>query len=140
MFIWVQVTVLVLAPLLVVAILYTVIAINLRIQKKAFAGAPSNVQRRAMKKRRQAIKMAVAILILFYFVLFHTFCCISFITGNLLVPLVTKKSTLRRRVLFFVTSFSFYLSSTVNPIICRKLSSRIETYSLGAKSEKGPRK
>ena len=124
-FIWVQVTLLILAPLLVMTILYTVIAVNLRIQKKVLAGTPPNVQRHAMKKRRQAIKMAVAILILFYLcVIPHT--VLYFIH-------YWKPSCATRRVLYFVTSFSFYVfsrhcQSNSVFVICRKLSSRIEKH------------
>ena len=122
-FIWVQVTLLILAPLLVITILYTVIAVNLRIQKKALAGTqPPNVQRHTMKKRRQAIKMAVAILILFYLcVIPHIF--LYFIH-------YWKPSCATRRVLYFVTSFSFYISSTVNPITCLSF---VESYRRGLK-------
>jgi len=123
MFIWVQVTVVVPAPLLVMTILHTVIAINLRLQKKAFAGTPSNVQRHAMKKRRQAIKMAIAILILFYL------CVIPHIL--LYFIHYWKPSCATRRMLFFVTSFSFYLSSTVNPILCLSF---VESYRRGLRN------
>ena len=99
------------------------IAINLRIQEKAFAGTRSNVQRHAMKKRRQAIKMAIAMLILFYL------CVIPHIL--LYFIHYRKPSCATRRVLFFVTSFSFYLSSTVNPIICLTF---VESYRRGLRN------
>ena len=122
MFVWVQFTLLIIAPLLVITILYTAIAVNLRIQKKALAGTPPNIQRHAMKKRRQAIKMAVAILILFYL-------CV---TPHTLLYFIHywRPSCATRIVLYFVTSFSFFLSSIVNPIICLSF---VESYRRGLK-------
>ena len=79
-------------------------------QRKAPADTPSNAQQHATKKRGKAIKMAVAILMLFYL------CVIP----NTLVYFIPywRPSCVIQRVLYFMTSFSLYLSSIVIPIIC----------------------
>lgn len=86
------------------------IAVTLKMQRKALEGTPSNAQRHATKKRRQAIKMSVAILVLFYL------CAIPH-TLVYFIP-YWRPSCAIQRVLYFITSFSLYLSSIVNPIIC----------------------
>ena len=125
-YIWSLFALVIIAPLVVTTILYTVIAITLQMQKKALAGTPSNMsnaQRHIMKKRRQAIKMAVAIVLLFYLcVVPHTL--IYFIPH-------WRPSCAIQRVVYFVTNFSFYLSATVNPIICLSF---VESYRRGLRN------
>ena len=119
-YIWFQFTLFIIAPLGATTILYTAIAITLELRKKALAGTPPNAQRNAMKKRRQAMKMAVAIVLLFYLCVFpHTL--LYFIPH-------WRPSCAIQRVVYFVTSFSFYLSTTVNPIICLSF---VESYRRG---------
>ena len=119
-YIWFQFVLLIIAPLVVTTILYTAIAITLKIQKKALAGTPPNAQRNAMKKRRQAIKMAVAIVMLFYL-------CVIPHTLLYFIP-YWRPSCAIQRVVYFVASFSFYLFTTVNPIICLSF---VESYRRG---------
>jgi len=109
-YLWLQLSLFIIAPLAVITVLYTAIAITLNKKDKAFSGIPSDAQRHATKKRRQAIKMAIAISVLFYL----------FVVPHPLVYLSPywRPSCAIQRVLHFVASFSVYLSSTVNPIIC----------------------
>ena len=67
-------------------------------------------QRYAMKKRRQAVKMAVLIVVLYYL-------CV---TPHVLLYFIPywKPSCALQRVVYFVTNFSFHLSTIVYPIIC----------------------
>ena len=109
--------------IIVITVLYTAIAITLNMRKKALAGNPSNAQRHATKKRRQAIKMTVAIMMLFYL-------CFTPLTLVYFVP-SWRPSCAIQRVLYHVMSFSFYLSSTVNPLICL---SCIESYRRGLRN------
>ena len=51
-YIWVQFTLLIIAPLLSITIFYTAIAVILRIQTKALAGTHPNVQRHAMRETK----------------------------------------------------------------------------------------
>ena len=122
-YIWFQFVLLIIAPLVVTTILYTAITITLQMQKKALAGTPPNAQRNAMKKRRQAIKMAVAIVMLFYL-------CVIPHTLLYFIP-YWRPSCAIQRVVYFVASFSFYLSTTVNPIICLSF---VESYRRGLKN------
>ena len=118
-----QFSLFIIVPLVVITVLYTAIAITLSMHKNALAGNPSNAQRHATKKRRQAIKMAVAILVLFYL-------CITPFTLVYFIP-NWRPSCAIQRVLYHVMSFSFYLSSTVNPLICL---SCIESYRRGLRN------
>jgi len=108
-YLWLQLSLFITAPLVVIIFLYIAIAITLNRQDKTLAGTPSNAQRHATKKRRQAIKMAVTILVLFYL-------CVIPTTLVYFIPYWRPPCAIQR-VLYFVTSFSLCLSSTVNPII-----------------------
>ena len=122
-YIWLQFSLFIIAPLVVITVLYTAIAITLKIQRKALAGTPSNAQRHATKKRGQAIKMTFAILLLFYL-------CVTPHTLTYFIP-YWRPSCAIQRVAYFVTGFSFYLSSTVNPIICLSF---VESYRRGLRN------
>ena len=122
-YVWFQFVLLIIAPLVVTTVLYTAIAITLKMQKKALAGTPSNAQRHATKKRRQAIKMAVAIMVLFYL-------CVTPHTLIYFIP-DWRPSCATQRVVYFVASFTFYLSTTVNPIICLSF---VESYRRGLRN------
>ena len=122
-YIWFLFALLIITPLVVTTVLYTAIAITLKMQKKALAGTPSNAQRHATKKRRQAIKMAVAIMVLFYL-------CVTLHTLIYFIP-DWRPSCATQRVVYFVASFTFYLSTTVNPIICLSF---VESYRRGLRN------
>ena len=118
---WFQFALLIIAPLVVTTVLYTAMAITLKMQR--IAGTSPNAQRHAMKKRRKAIKMAVAIVVFFYL-------CVIPHTLLYLIP-YWRPSCAIQRVVYFVASFSFYLSTTVNPIICLSF---VESYRRGLKN------
>ena len=122
-YLWLQFCLFIIVPFVVITVLYTAIAITLNLHKKALAGNPSNAQRHATKKRRQAIKMAVAIMVLFYL-------CIIPLTLIYFIP-NWRPSCAIQRVLYLVTSFSLYLSSTVNPFICLSF---VESYRRGLRN------
>ena len=122
-YLWLQFCLFIIVPLVVITVLYTAIAIILNMRKKALAGLASNAQRHATKKRRQAIKMTVAILVLFYL-------CITPLTLAYFIP-NWRPSCAIQRVLYLVTSFSLYLSSTVNPFICLSF---VESYRRGLRN------
>ena len=122
-YVWFQYSLLIIGPLVVITFLYTVIAISLKMQQKALSGTPSNAQRNALKKRRQAVKMAVTILVLFYL-------CVIPHTLLYFIP-YWKPSCSIQRVIYLVASFSFFLSSTVNPMICLTF---VESYRRGLKN------
>ena len=119
-YIWLQFSLFNSSPFVVITILYTAIAITLKRQKKALVGIPSKAKRHVTKKRRQAIKMAVAILVLFY-------PCVIPNTLIYIIPYWRPSCAIQRK-LFFAPSFSLYLSSTVNPIICLSF---VESYRRG---------
>ncbi|XP_078353549.1 QRFP-like peptide receptor [Oculina patagonica] len=109
---WLQLIFFFFAPLLLIIILYTAIAFSLKRQNKALADAAPNVQRHSLKKRRQAIQMAVVIVVLFYLCVFPQ-------TFILILPYIHWiPSCAFLRVFSFLTGFMLYTSSTVNPIIC----------------------
>ena len=122
-YLWLQFCLFIIVPLVVITVLYTAIAITLTMRKKALAGLASNAQRHATKKRRQAIKITVAILVLFYL-------CITPLTLVYFIP-NWRPSCPIQRVLYLVTSFSLYLSSTVNPFICLSF---VESYRRGLRN------
>ena len=101
------------APIFLITILYTAIAISLKRQSKALAHTTPNVQRNhCLKKRRQAIQMAVVIVVLFYI------CVIPFICLHFLLYLSTSNSCALPKFFNFLAMFMLYSSSTVNPFIC----------------------
>ena len=122
-YVWFQFVLLIIAPLVVTTVLYTAIAITLILQKRALASTPPNAQRNAMKKRTKAIKMAVAIMALFNL-------CVIPHTLLYFIP-HWRPSCVIQRVVYFVTSFSFYFSTSVNPIICLSF---VESYRRGLRN------
>ena len=64
---WLHLTINFFAPLFLITILYTAIAITLKGRGKSLADTMPNVpEQRYLKKRRQATQMAIVILVLFY--------------------------------------------------------------------------
>ncbi|XP_078353103.1 QRFP-like peptide receptor [Oculina patagonica] len=110
------------APLFLMTVLYTAIAISLKRQSKALADAASNVQRRSLKKRRQAIQMAVVMIVLFY---------ICVIPLDLLFFLQLKPLCDFQRTFFVVAILMRFASTSVNPIICLSF---VESYRHGLKN------
>ncbi len=120
---WIHLTFRFIAPLFLMTILYTVIAIALKRQSKALADAASNVHRHSLKKRRQAIQMAVVIVMLFYICVFP----------YALFRLIFLKPSFcdLQRPFYVVALFMWISSSTVNPIICLLF---VESYRRGLRN------
>ena len=99
------------APLFLITVLYTAIAITLKNGKKALGDAPSKIRGQCyLKKRRQATQMAVVILVLFYIcVIPHT---------SLHFVYLWRHSCVFLRSYYFLAIFLLLLSSVVNPVIC----------------------
>ena len=121
---WLEFIFSIFAPLLTITVLYTAIAFSLKRQSEALADTAKNVERHhCLKKRRQAIQMAVVIVVLFY---------ICFIPQTLQYFLhYWRCSCDFMRLFIFIADFSFMSSSTVNAIFCLSL---IETHRRGLRS------
>ena len=108
------------APLVVITVLYTAIAIALKRQNRNLSDTTQNLQRHSEVKRRQAIRMAVIIVALFY---------ICAIPSTWLVFVGHLSSSCATQGLFFsLASFMYSSSSMVNPTICL---SCVESYRRG---------
>ena len=106
-----QLVLLFIAPSVVITVLYTAIAITLKRQNRALTDNAQNLQRHSEKKRRQAIRMAVIIVALFYI-------CVIPSTVLLYFAPYWSLSCASQRLFFSLASFAFSLSSILNPIIC----------------------
>ena len=97
------------APMVLITILYCAIAVTLRKQDKMLQC--TTVRNRNDHKKRQAIKMSLCVVGLFY--LFF----LPFATGFVLLQTPVSNSCLYIN-LFRLSSLGLYVSSTTNPIIC----------------------
>ena len=95
-------------PLVVITILYCAIAVTLRKQDKMLQ---CTTVHRNDHKKRQAIKMSLCVVVLFY--LFS----LPFLTALIFWHTPVSKSCLYEQ-LFVISSLGIFLSSTTNPIIC----------------------
>ena len=120
---WLHVTIRFLAPLLVITVLYTAIVISLKRRSKALMNITQHKRRHPVKKQKQAAKMAVVILVLFYI------CVIPYTLLRFLNYL--KPSCAFQRSFFFIAVFMFFSSSVVNPIICLSF---VESYRRGLRN------
>ncbi len=120
---WLRTTLFIIAPLFLITILYTAIAIALKRQNKALVATAPRVQRRSIKKRRQAIQMSVVIVVLF-------FICVS---PNIFLHFshLWRTSCAFRRLFYFLASFMHISSFIVNPIICLSF---VESYRRGLRN------
>ena len=110
---WLQLTFLYIGPLFFMTILYSAIAVALKRKNNALANTAPDVKRNPMRNRRQAMLMAVVIVVLYYVcVTPHTLLHFQ----HFLV--FWRTSCAFQRKLLFMASFSIYLSSVVNPTIC----------------------
>ena len=121
---WLHLTIRIFAPLFLITILYTAIAITLKRRRKALANTLSNVpEQRYLKKRRQATQMAIVILVLFYI------CVIPYTV--LRFEKFWRPSCAFLRSFTFIAYFMLYFSTVVNPIICLSF---VESYRGGLKN------
>ena len=117
---FVQLALLFIAPLVIITVLYTAIAIALKRQNRALTDTAQNLQRHSQKKRKQAVRMTVVIVALFY---------ICVIPSTLLYFLpYWRLSCTSQRMFYSLASLAFSLSSLVNPIICLSF---VESYRRG---------
>ena len=108
---WLHMTIRFFAPLFLITILYTAIAITLKRRKNALADTLPNVpEQRYLKKRRQATQMAIVILVLFYI------CVIPYTL--LRFENFWRHSCAFLRSFTFIAYFMLHFSTAVNPIIC----------------------
>jgi len=124
---WFHVTIRFIAPLLLVTILYSAIAVALKRQSKVLMDTSSNVaERRYLQKRKKATEMAVVILVLFYFCVFpYTVLHFSFLIFH------WKHFCAFWKLFQCLSSLLFFLSSVVNPVLCLSF---VEAYRRGLKN------
>ena len=122
---WLHLTIRIFAPLFLITILYTAIAITLKRRRKALANTLPNVpEQRYLKKRRQAAQMAIVILVLFYI-------CVIPYTVLRFETFGRRSCTFRRSFTRFIARFMLHFSTVVNPIICLSF---VESYRGGLKN------
>ena len=97
------------APIVLITILYCAIAVTLRKQDKMLQCTTG--RNRNDHKKRQAIKMSLCVVGLFY--LFF----LPYLTAFLLWETSVSKTCLYK-YLFLVSNLTVHVSSTTNPIIC----------------------
>ena len=109
---WLHLTFRFIAPLFLITILYTAIAISLKRQSKAVADT-ARIQRHCLKRRRQAIQMAVVIVFLFYL------CIFPYALLRLKYAVYGGLSVFFEKPFYYTLAlFMWFSSATVNPIIC----------------------
>ena len=120
---WLLLTFLFIAPLFIITVMYTAIALVLKRKNKALAETTPQAQPHSWKKRRKAIQMAVVIMVSFY---------ICVIPQTLIYFFYYWRPPCAvYRVIYFLAQISVYLSSTVNPIICLSF---VESYRHGLRN------
>ena len=94
-------------------ILYSAIAVTLKRRRKILAAGRTNVQGQDLRKK-QALKMSFCIMSTLYL------CYLPALAGNIfvMVDYTLLQSCSFVRIFLFIADFMFYLSSTVNPVIC----------------------
>ena len=121
---WLHLTIRIFAPLFLMTLLYSAIAITLKKGTKALTDNPPKIGgQRYLKKRRQATQMAVVILVLFYICVIP-YSLLSFVESS-------RPSCDFQRSFYLIAIFMFFLSSVVNPIICLSF---VESYRRGLKN------
>ena len=109
---WLQTTIHIFAPLSLLTLLYTAIAVALKRQSKALANAGPNIQRTIFKKRKRAIQLSVVTMVMFYL-------CVSAPTLARLVSMTEWELPCAFwKVLGVLSIVSVYASTTINPVIC----------------------
>ena len=117
---YVQLVVLNIAPLLLMTILYTAIAVTLRRQNKALAISATVIKN--IQKKRQALKMSVCVMAAFYLLFIPNLIVVFFHK-----TLVEISCLLYSSIMIFA-SVTTSFSSITNPIICFVF---VENYRLG---------
>ena len=99
----------VVVPFIAVTILYCVIAATLRRQQKAL---PCSEVHQRTRRKQEAVKMSFCIMAVFYV------CLVPLISVQIFVELRIAFSCSFYKVYWILGYVMFYLSSTINPIIC----------------------
>ena len=99
------------APLVVLTVLYSAIAVSLRRQDKALC-SQSAQHFQVHQRKRRAIKMAFFIMVAFYI------CVLPMLSYFILWEYDVALSCLFSSTLLFIASLMLYLSSAINPVIC----------------------
>ena len=110
-YIWLYTTLVSFAPLVFMTVLYSVITVALKRQNKALTYSAPSLQRLSLKKRRQAIQMAVVIVVMFYI-------CVIPQTLKYIIYNLRPSCVLLKPSIYFIAGFALSSSSVVNPIIC----------------------
>ena len=122
-FLFAQLFLLFIAPFVIMNVVYTAIAIALKRQNRALNDNAQNLQRHSEKKRRQAIRMAVIIVVLYYI-------CVIPLTLSYFAYYLSW-SCVAQKMFFFLGIFACTSSSMVNPIICLSF---VESYRRGLRN------
>jgi len=109
--IWLHATFVSIAPLFVITVLYSIIAISLKRQIKVLKDTTASLQRHSLRKRKQAIQMTVAIVVLFYI-------CVIPQTLVYFISHLGPSCDFLRPPIYFIAIFALCLSSVVNPTVC----------------------
>ena len=117
---FVQLALLFIAPLVIITVLYTAIAIALKRKNRTLSDTAQNLQSQSEKKRKQAIRMAVIIVVLFYICVIPSTLLYFVAYWSLSCPI--------QRLFYSLASFVYSLSSMVNPVICLSF---VESYRRG---------
>ena len=99
----------VVVPFIAVTILYSVIAATLRRQQKAL---PCSTVHQKTRRKQEAVKMSFCIMAAFYV------CIVPLISHQIFFELRIAFSCSFYKVYWIVAYVMFYLSSTINPLIC----------------------
>ena len=121
---WLYVTICFLAPLFLITVLHTAIVISLKRRSKNLVNSAQYKRQNSVKRRRQATKMVIVILVLFYI-------CVIPNTSLRFVNHFTRPFCAIQRSFNFISNFLFSLSSVLNPIICLSF---VESYRRGLKN------
>ena len=99
------------APLVLMTILYLIIAVTLKLRSKHLARISPHIQLQAHGKNARAMKMALCIMSV------YGICFIPYLIWSYQLPYGTLSCSLQNALFFFVVIL-LYSSSTVNSIIC----------------------
>ena len=119
-FLFAQLFLLFIAPLVVITVLYTAIVIALKRKNRTLSDTAQNLQSQSEKKRKQAIRMVVIIVVLFYICVIPSTLLYFVAYWSLSCPI--------QRLFYSLASFVYSLSSMVNPVICLSF---VESYRRG---------
>ena len=122
-FLYSQLFLLFIAPLVLLTVLYTAIAIALKRQNRALSDTAQNLQRHSEKKRSQAVRLAVTIVASYYICVIPS--TLSYFAAYWSLSCIAQK------LFYILASVVFSSSSMINPIICLSF---VESYRRGLRN------